>query len=231
MNGVLSLKAKPDQNHAKMADAIIVMFYRLDPKEKHKTGNGQSNPAIFIHETGHALDRLAYGNISYLSTKPEYRKEYAKDSKVVDDYAASTFLENVAQNTVIATYDLAVPGGFRSITKDWRSVQHQLNIMKRKQKEAGDILVAYGKCGHRVKERKPVSIPLPKGRNLTRREMFVPSTVQLDGELEPGFFPSGPSGRAHVAETIPNVDLQEGLEVITPRSEVDNEHICEPRDL
>ena len=226
----MSLRARDhDPNHAFMAKAIILLFYRRNAKKRTQAGDGQSNPAVLIHETGHALDRSAYGNRS-LSNSLEYRNEYAKDSKVVDDYSASNFGENIAQNTVMATYDLVVPGGFRSVTEDWQSVQHQLEIMKRKQKEAGDILVPNGKCGRRLTNRAPVPISFPNGKNKTRRGLPV-LPVQLDGELEPRYLPPGPSRRAYLAETIPNLDVPEGLEVITPRSEVDTSHVCDARDL
>ena len=233
MNGVLSLQAKDkDTNHAyaSFANAIIVMFYHRDPKKKHDPGDGKSHPGVLLHETGHILDWTAYGNSSILSNTREYQKEYAKDTKVADDYAASNFRENLAQNTVLATYDLVVPGGFQSVTKDWQSVQHQLEIMKRKQKEAGDILVPQGKCGQRRKNKLPVRIRLPHGKNITRRDLPELSTVHSTGELQPRYFPSGPSRRAYMAETLPNVDFLEDSK-ITTRSEVDTEHICEARDL
>ena len=227
----MSFRAKDHgPNHAYMLNANIVLFYNRNPKKKNVPGDGKSNPAVLIHETGHALDRWAYGN-STLSKTNEYREEYAKDSKVVDDYAATNFLEDVAQNTVMTTYDLVVPGGFRAVTKDWRSVQHQLNIMKRKQKEAGNLLVPGGRCGQRLKSKSPVPIPLPNGKNITRRALPVPSTLQLDGELGPRYLPSGPSRRAYMAEIIPNMDLPEGLEVITPRSDVDTSELCEVQEL
>ena len=234
MNGVLSLRATDkDQNHAyaAIANAIIVMFYHRNPKKKHDPGDGKSHPVIVLHETGHLLDYKAYGNSSRLSSTREYQKEYAKDTKVADDYAASNFGENIAQNTVLATYDLVVPGGFQSVTKDWQSVQHQVGIMKRKQEAAGHILIPQGKCGQRRRNSLPVRIQHPHGKNITRRESPVLSTVHLDGGLEPRYSPSGPSRRAYMAGTLPNVDFPEGLEVITPRSEVDTEHICEARDL
>ena len=109
-----------------------------------------------------------------------------------DAYAGTNFLEDVAQNTVIATYDLVVPGGLGNMREDWHSIQHQYELIKREQADAltTNLLVPGGQCVYRVANSKAVRISDKKTRRATR------GVTVLEGE--------------------PNTDLAEGLGVLEP---------------
>ena len=226
VKGAISLpETTAGQNHAYNDNGYIASFSRLDASHRDR-----SSLTMFIHETGHSLDAGAFLD-SPLSSHEKWDMEYNHDSKVVDSYAASNFLEDVAQNVVIAIYDLVVPGGFAKVNKGWKGIQHQLALVKREQRDAGNLLVPGGRCTKRLKNSKPVQIGSKKDRKTAKRGQPLPPNVDLGDELdiiEPTtYFTSGPSRRAAIAEEIPSVDLADHLEVIVPRSEFSTEHICE----
>ena len=105
---------------------------------------------IFIHETGHVLDANAYHRGIKLSNSTTWLDSYNKDSSVPDHYAGNNFLEDVAQMTVIAAYDLNVPGGFRGIEPAWRNISNQLATLESWQRFAGNLLVRGGHCVNKV---------------------------------------------------------------------------------
>lgn len=103
-----------------------------------------------------------------------------------DGYAQKSLGEDVAQSTVIATYDLNVPGGFRGLERvGWRAIWNQVGLVRKMQAEAGDVLVTGGRCTQRAVNSMP---------------------VRVDG--------GGRVGRRGEEVGRPDVSLAEGLEVI-----------------
>ncbi|KAI4107001.1 MAG: hypothetical protein L6R37_001894 [Teloschistes peruensis] len=106
---------------------------------------------VFLHETGHSLDlQHAYVNGAQLSTSQNWLDNYNQDPKVPDGYAASNALEDVAQNTVVAAYNVQVPGGFGMLEPGWQDIFHQYATVQTWQREAGDLLVPGGECRSRL---------------------------------------------------------------------------------
>lgn len=225
VRGAISLPERiAKQNHAWNGGDFIAMFNRLEPGRRDR-----SEVAVWMHEVGHSLDRHAFADSKFSESK-KWQMEYDQDSKVADSYAATRQTENVAQHVVVATYDLVVPGGFKALSKDWKSIVHQLEAMKRAQRDGGNLLVPGGTCTRRVENSKPVQIPIHTGgkhmRRPGKRQALQPD-VGLEDELdliERADFSSGPSRRAALAKEMPDVELAEGLEVIVPRSEVSSTH-------
>ncbi|KAF6217414.1 hypothetical protein HO133_006930 [Letharia lupina] len=92
---------------------------------------------LFIHETGHSLDLLGAYPDNPLSTSRHWHAQYAKDSHVPDPYSQSNIYEDLAQNTVVAAYDLNVPGGIGVVEPKWRDVLHQFDTIEVEQRKAG----------------------------------------------------------------------------------------------
>ena len=59
-------------------------------------------------------------------------------------------MENLAQNVVIAAYDLNVPGGFQGLEKGWMAIKNQTTVMNMEQRQGGDLLVPGGMCTQRL---------------------------------------------------------------------------------
>lgn len=150
-----------------------------------------SSLTVMMHEVGHSLDWNDYRN-SPLSSSDGWQSAYNNDSKVPDAYASTNFMEDVAQNTVIATYDLVVPGGLGTMNQDWHSIQHQYELIRKEQAEAdtSNLLIPGGECVHRLNNSQAVPMPATKVRKAARR--------------------------MKMARGKPNADLAEGMEVITP---------------
>ncbi|KAL4875670.1 hypothetical protein BJY04DRAFT_201363 [Aspergillus karnatakaensis] len=108
---------------------------------------GEKNVNVYLHETGHSLDVLKGFDGVETNKNPTYLNAYAFDSHVPDNYAQTNHIENVAQNTVIAVYDINVPGGFPGANKDFDKIMHQNTAVKA---IYGDVLKTGGKCGKRL---------------------------------------------------------------------------------
>ena len=156
-----------------------------------------------IHEVGHSLDRTAYRD-GLLSSSAKWRAAYEQDCEVPDEYAATNFLEDVAQNTVIAAYDLNVPGGLGTLKADWANISHQYELIKTEQAVAstGNLLVPGGECVYRLANSPAVRISGQKER------------VGRDAR------------RVKLLDVQPDTGLAEGLEVIVPLEEFSTESSC-----
>lgn len=119
-------------------DSTIEIFNRAD-----------EGVSVFIHETGHVLDARAYRG-GKLSNSTTWLDSYNKDSGVPDNYAGTNLLEDVAQMTVVAAYDLNVPGGFMGVEPAWRDISNQLVNIESWQRLAGNLLVRGGRCVNKV---------------------------------------------------------------------------------
>ncbi|KAL8714569.1 MAG: hypothetical protein Q9220_001517 [cf. Caloplaca sp. 1 TL-2023] len=114
---------------------------------------------VFIHETGHSLDFQGAYKGGQLSNSQDWIDAYNQDSKVPDGYAATNAVEDVAQNTVLAAYNIQVPGGFGMKDPGWQSVFHQYDTVQRWQGESGNLLVpGRGGCARRLKASDKVRV-------------------------------------------------------------------------
>ncbi|KAI4252382.1 MAG: hypothetical protein LQ352_004318 [Teloschistes flavicans] len=100
---------------------------------------------VFLHETGHSLDlQHAYVDGAQLSTSQNWLDNYNQDPKVPDPYSATDALEDVAQNTVVAAYNVQVPGSFSALEPGWQDIFHQYATVQTWQRDAGNLLVPGG---------------------------------------------------------------------------------------
>ncbi|KAL8827902.1 MAG: hypothetical protein Q9191_002908 [Dirinaria sp. TL-2023a] len=131
-------------NSAATDNGTIMLFNHVD-----------KGVTVYIHETGHALDGAAYSQKD-LHLSKLWSDSYNNDSMVPDGYAGTNFNEDVAQVTVVATYNLNVPGGFQSVEPNWRNIYHQQTTLETEQRLAGNLLIRGGRCMQRVPASKPV---------------------------------------------------------------------------
>ncbi|KAI9660571.1 MAG: hypothetical protein M1821_009923 [Bathelium mastoideum] len=116
---------------------------------------------VFVHETGHSLDLLgAYG--FQLSDSDDWWNNYNQDPDVPDPYSAADALEDVAQNTVVATFNENVNGGFGTVEPNWGEVFHQYAtvITVAAQSGEGNSIITPGEnaqCSHRLTNSAPVN--------------------------------------------------------------------------
>lgn len=136
---------------------------------------------VFIHETGHSLDLLGAYPDKPLSSSSNWTAKYALDSHVPDPYSQTNKLEDVAQNTVVAAYNLNVPGGFGSVEPKWREVQHQFGTIVGEQRVAGNLLVRGGTCVRRLANSKAVQA---EGVSRVRRGLGKPPDVGLSDAVD-----------------------------------------------
>ena len=139
---------------------------------------------VFIHETAHSLDLLgAYtGTNDFFFDSDTWLNNYAKDSHVPDFYSQTNQLENLAQNTVVAAYDLNVPGGFSEVQPKWQGLRHQLSTIVTEQKEKGDLLIRAGLCTKRLANSKVV---LKKAHSRNKvRQLEEPPNVGLSDSVD-----------------------------------------------
>ena len=124
--------------------------------------------SVFIHETGHSLDLLGAYSEHPLSSSQLWLDQYNLDSNVPDGYAQTNQVENVAQNTVVATFDENVKGGFCSVEKNCKGNEHQRDTLKSEADKAapGNILQPGGQCTHRLENSNPV--PQTKNKGVSR---------------------------------------------------------------
>lgn len=137
---------KSHVNSAATDNGTIMLFNHVD-----------KGVTVYIHETGHCLDGAAYSE-KKLHLSKLWSESYNNDSMVPDNYAGTNFNEDVAQVTVVATYNLNVPGGFQSVEPHWRNIYHQLTTLETEQRLAGNLLIRGGRCMQRVPASKPVLI-------------------------------------------------------------------------
>ncbi|CAD6593759.1 MAG: hypothetical protein ASARMPREDX12_007620 [Alectoria sarmentosa] len=113
---------------------------------------------VFIHEAGHSLDLPGAYPDKPLSNSTRWLAQYAYDSHVPDPYSQTNQREEVAQNTVVAAYDLNVRGGFGVVEPGWDKVFHQFDTIKLEQMKAGSLLVRGGLCGKRLQNSEAVKV-------------------------------------------------------------------------
>ncbi|KAL9613819.1 MAG: hypothetical protein Q9167_001666 [Letrouitia subvulpina] len=185
------------------------------------------NPAVFLHEAGHSLDLLnAYLPDQALSSSQNWIDNYNQDSNVPDNYAQSNQVENVAQNTVVDTFNLVVDGGFASVQPNYQAIFHQFATVDTKQREAGDLLVPGGSCTSRLTNSAPVEIGGGAKSRVKARMLKEKPDVSLSANvarIEPKDFHTGEM----CAETFgkkmkkrgekPNVELSSDVNVIPPK--------------
>ncbi|KAL9581547.1 MAG: hypothetical protein Q9212_003833 [Teloschistes hypoglaucus] len=121
-------------------------------------GDTINNINVYIHESAHSLDLLGAYKDKPLSSSQKWLSEYAQDSAVPDPYSQTNQVENVAQNTVVTTYERNVPGGFFGLNKDANKIFHQYATVDTEQREAGTLLVKGGSCTLRLANSDPVTI-------------------------------------------------------------------------
>ncbi|KAL8661210.1 MAG: hypothetical protein Q9202_005812 [Teloschistes flavicans] len=112
---------------------------------------------VFLHETGHCLDAGGYAGRS-LSASPEWQNAIAQDPNVPDPYSGVSPAEDVAQCTVIATYNIVVPGGFGMLEPNWRNVYHQYALLQSWAEDSGNLLTPGGTCMWRTPDSPTVAL-------------------------------------------------------------------------
>ncbi|KAL8790338.1 MAG: hypothetical protein Q9213_000690 [Squamulea squamosa] len=124
-------------------------------------GTTLSSINVHIHEAAHSLDLLgAFYPDKPLSSSTKWINEYNLDSAVPDPYAQTNQVENVAQNTVVTTYERNVPGGFFGLNPDANKIFHQYATVDTEQRNAdpASLLVPGGVCTRRLANSNPVTI-------------------------------------------------------------------------
>lgn len=149
----------------------IAMFGRVD-----------GDLTVFIHETGHSLDFLGAYPDKPLSNSTKWLAQYSKDSHVPDSYAQTNQLEDVAQNTVVANYDLNVPGGFRAIEGNWSGISHQFHTIEVEQKKASGLLEPGGVCGKRLENSQ--TVPVVGSSRVMARGLGGPPDSKLSDSVD-----------------------------------------------
>ncbi|KAL6718583.1 hypothetical protein ACLMJK_004675 [Lecanora helva] len=155
------------------SNANIVMFEEID-----------NIVPRFIHETAHSLDiQGAYQQHNKTSTNSNqnWLDNYNKDPNVPDKYAQSNMFEDVAQTSVLAAFDINVPGGYDGIEPKAADVFHQYATIITYQREAGYLLVPGGTCGKRLPNSKPVQVKKSKRGVRTRDGTIMPDVSLADG--------------------------------------------------
>lgn len=113
---------------------------------------------MLIHETGHSLDLQGAYPDHPLSKSKAWLDAFAADSKVPDGYAQSRMIEDVAQSTVVAMYDLVVPGGVGKVQKHANEIWNQYFVIQKEASAAGNLLVPGGTCWRRFPNSPPVPV-------------------------------------------------------------------------
>ncbi|KAL8685096.1 MAG: hypothetical protein Q9218_007980 [Villophora microphyllina] len=142
---VVSLPAT--YGHAYNSGGDVVMF-----------GDTINNINVYIHESAHSLDLLGAYKDKPLSSSQKWLSEYAQDADVPDPYSQTNQIENVAQNTVVTTYERNVPGGFFGLNSNAMKIFHQYATVDTEQREAGTLLVKGGSCTLRLANSSPVPV-------------------------------------------------------------------------
>ncbi|KAL9595275.1 MAG: hypothetical protein Q9179_005044 [Wetmoreana sp. 5 TL-2023] len=121
-------------------------------------GSTIDNLNVHLHEAAHSLDLLGAYKDKPLSSSANWINNYNQDSAVPDNYAQTDQDENVAQNTVVDTYQRNVPGGFTGLNPNANKIFHQYATVDTEQREAGNLLIPGGKCTLRLANSDPVPI-------------------------------------------------------------------------
>lgn len=237
VKSVMSFPSQPTNPNVRgiYSGGLVLMF---GYGTAHSVGHEWSLLSIMLHEVGHALDDTAYADRP-LSSSKNWESAYNQDSKVPDAYSKTNFVEDVAQNTLVAAFDLNVPGGLRTFPgdRDWSSIQHQYELLKNEQGEAGNLLIPGGKCTARIENSQPVKIPTMKTRATTRRQSLSPD-MNLEDELDtdepvystPKIYELIDAGskvkRTKMAKGKPNVELAKGLKIIHLPKNASTEITC-----
>ena len=138
---------------------------------------------VFIHETGHSLDLFGAYPDNPLSSSKNWLKSYAQDTHVPDPYSQTKQVENLAQNTVVAAYDLNVPGGIQSVEPRWRGLRNQLRTIEEEQSVNEGFLLRGGVCNKRLENSKAVRVD-GQSKNRTARGLAEPPDVGLSGSVD-----------------------------------------------
>ncbi|KAL8864855.1 MAG: hypothetical protein Q9174_007190 [Haloplaca sp. 1 TL-2023] len=148
-------------------------------------GGSMGNLNVHIHEAAHSLDARAFKD-SRLSASQKWLSEYAQDSAVPDPYAQTNQIENVAQNTVITTYQRNVPGGFFGINPNANKIFHQYATVDTEQREAGNLLVKGGSCTSRLTNSEPVPVNGAASRinAAAKPDVALPAELKVIPEIE-----------------------------------------------
>lgn len=96
-------------------------------------------------------------------------------------------MENVAQNTVVASFDRNVPGGFPGKNPQANKIHNQYTTVIDEQREAGKLLIPGGMCTSRLKNSP--AVPVGNGAE-------VESTTTAEGAPDVGL----PAGLAVIEE-------------------------------
>ncbi|KAI4192277.1 MAG: hypothetical protein LQ350_008677 [Teloschistes chrysophthalmus] len=144
--------------------------------------------AVFIHEAGHCIDLNGGYAGRILSSSQDWDDAINADSNVPDPYSGTNMVEDVAQNTVLAVYDVVVPGGYGVLEPNWRNVYHQYGTLKQWADDSGKLLQPEGQCRWRSANSETVAA---NGSGAGKRRMRM-AREQLMGK--------------------PDVSLKEGIE-------------------
>ncbi|KAL8804871.1 MAG: hypothetical protein Q9200_005647 [Gallowayella weberi] len=135
------------KDYAYNSDANVVFF-----------GNTLNNLNVHLHESAHSLDiQKAYSD-KQLSTSAKWLGAYRQDSAVPDPYSQTNQVENVAQNTVVASFQKNVPGGFSKLNPNANKIKNQYSTVIAEQKAGGDLLIPGGKCRKRLPNSESVPV-------------------------------------------------------------------------
>ena len=169
--------AANSESWAYNSNANIVMFDTIDGIVPR-----------FIHETAHSLDlQGAYQRQDHVteSSAQNWIDNYNQDPNVPDAYSQTNMIEDVAQASVIAAFDINVPGGYGGIEPKAANIFHQYATIITMQREAGNLLVPGGSCTRRLANSQPVQAGAMKrmSRVMRARDEGMPD-VSLADELD-----------------------------------------------
>ncbi|KAL8998817.1 MAG: hypothetical protein Q9188_006020 [Gyalolechia gomerana] len=210
-----------EQPHAFNSAANLAMF-----------GIGSKGFSVYLHETAHSLDLQGGYERGQLSNNQNWIDNYNQDPNVPDPYAQSNQVENVAQNTVLAAYNVQVPGEYGGIEPRANDVFHQYATVQTWQRESGNLLVPGGTCWRRLENSETVEVDDggSKLRRGVRARGQKPDTSLGEGIqiIERKDFHTGDScsttfGEKKLKRGVgargekPDTSLGEGIEVIKPK--------------
>lgn len=162
--------------HAYNSGGNIAMFDNID-----------NAITVFIHETAHSLDLLGAYTDKPLSSSDYWITQYGLDPNVPDPYSQTNQVEDVAQTTVVATFDENVPGGFVTVEQDNMATFHQYATLQTEADAAapGNILLPGGQCTHRLDNSPPVAQSgAPASRIKGRTQTPAGPDVSLPNNIE-----------------------------------------------
>lgn len=139
---------------------------------------------VFIHETGHSLDLFGAYPDNPLSSSKNWLESYARDTHVPDPYSQTDQFENVAQNTVVAAYDLNVPGGIQGVEPKWHGLRNQLRTLEGEQSLNEGFLLSGGVCNKRLENSKAVRVDGQSKNRIARGLAEQPPDVGLSGSVD-----------------------------------------------